>query len=413
MQTCVSGSTVKGFKITWTDGTSQSIGVLTNGGNCGSYTSSSLFFDTVDGEIITSIQMQGNSGVLCNFAIKTSQGQSVNLGNPSCGGNNAATTDVASGIVGGFFGYASSSTVYQLGLIMLQSISSVAQSTNSFTSYPNSPQNQLIGNQPIDATGSNIEATGVLSYTQSTGYSSTVTKASTATLASTTTVAASYSYAATTPVTTTNVDASASEQFQFTKSSATVKSTTADTTSTFTATYNLCCPPGYYCTWNVYQGQGVISSTNPAQTSLANTVTFKTSTTASYNTTSPWYGSSSDPSITLVLTTSPPPANGSQIDNVSNYCNSAKRRRSLQGYSPNGKFKAVDLNFSAVYKNPKPNQLRYVESRLAKMGVTKKNLYSHNTYLWKLKPTSIIPKGKKLKYRVKEKGFIQKIKGKA
>jgi len=412
MQTCVSGQQVKGFTIKWTDGTTQSVGVLANGGNCGGDSSPSIFFDIEDGEVITSIQMQGNSGVLCNFAIVTTA-QSVNLGNPSCGGNNAATTEVASGIVGGFFGYASSSTVYQLGLIMLQDIADVAQSTNSFISFPNSPQNALIGSQFIDASQSSIEATGELSYTYETGYSSTVSTTITNTVSSTTSISASISYAATTPVESTGGSISASQQWEFTQSTETTNSETTDTTSSVTASYDLCCPPGSSCNWYVYQGQGEIKSTNPAQTSLATKVTFKTGTTVSYNSISPWYGSSSNSSVALVLTVDPPPASGSEIDNVSDYCNSDKRRRSLQAFSPKGKFKAVDLSFSAVYKNPKANQLRWVERRLAKLGVTKKNLYVHNPYLWRKSPKAIIPKGKKLKYRVKETGFIQGIKVKA
>ncbi len=399
-----------GFQITWTDGTVQSVGVFSNGGGC-SHTTENLIFNVEDGEIITSIQMQGNSGVLCNFAIKTTY-QSVNLGDTSCGGNNDATTDVGSGIIGGFFGYASTSTIYQLGLIMLQDITGVSQSTASFNSFPSTPSNTNIGSQYVDATGSSDQGTGILTYQQQTGYSSTVTKASTTTLSSTTTVFGSYSYAETTPVQSSSVTVGANETFQFTQSTSVSSSQTTDTTSTFTASYNLCCPPQYYCTWSVYQGQGEISSTDPAQTTLGSTVTFKTGSTTSYNTSSPWYGSSSSSQITLVLTTDPPPANGSSIDDVTNYCNTGKRRRSLNA-SSSGKYKAIDLDFGAVYKNPKANQLRYVESRLAKIGVNKKNLYTHNPYLWKLKPTSIIPKGKKLKYRVKQKGFMMKFKGKA
>ena len=408
LQSCVSGSTVTGFEITWTDGTVQGVGVLANNGKCTASTKT-LFFNVEGGEVITSIQMQGNSGVLCNFNIITTA-QTVNLGNPSCGGNNDATTSVASGIVGGFFGYASSSTVYQLGLLMLQDISNVDQSTVSFNSYPSSPQNTQIGGQSINVTGSQTEGTGILTYTQQSGYSSTYAKTQTATFGASVGISASYSYAETTPIVSSSASVTANMSYSYTQSLTTSSSSTTDTVTTIQAQYNLCCPPGYYCVWQIYQGQGSISSTNPAQTTLATSVQFKTGTTTNYNSSSAWSGASSSPTLNLVLTTQPPPDDGSTIDGVSDYCNSSRRRQMLGSdtvVSRSGKFVAQDLNFPAVYKNPKPNKLKYIESRLSKLGISRKNLYSHNPWMSKLKPDSTVPKGKVFKYRVQEKGFIQ------
>jgi hypothetical protein len=168
IQSCVSGSSINGLLFTWTDGSSNSVGNM----NCGG--KQIIQFDVENGETISSLQLQGNSGVLCNFIIKTSESQNVQLGDSSCGGNNGASTDMASGILGGVFGYANpSGPVYQLGLLMLQTISEVTQNTASFVSpFPNTPVNTYTGGIVVEAWSSTDGMNDQLVYTQQSGYNS-------------------------------------------------------------------------------------------------------------------------------------------------------------------------------------------------------------------------------------------------
>jgi len=147
-----------GLHIVWSDYSEETIGSMTAGGCT---RSGYLQFDS--GEFTGSLREQGDGGNLCKLTIaKTRTGADLGdyfeLGIPGeCGGDQKGSTyasgELESGIIIGFFGYASSSgKIYQLGVVMLQKIVAVSTGTDGINYGSEVPMNQQIYTRTLDAT---------------------------------------------------------------------------------------------------------------------------------------------------------------------------------------------------------------------------------------------------------------------
>ena len=403
IQSCVRKGQIKGLTFTWTDATSTSLGNMA----CGS-DQRFVQFDVTSGERISKLQQQGDGGVLCKLYLETTIGsgvrQAVHLGATNCDGDNGPTTDVASGILAGAFGYQQPGTVvYQLGLLMLQNIATVTEDTSQFIDYPTAPpKNNYKGGLSLDASYSTVGQTGELTYTQESGYNSAYSETSTSSTFFGVSVGVKLSYAQTTPVSETGTEINIDSAYEYTKSTETTSSSQTYTATSTSFKLNVCCPPGVACTWSTYQGLGEITPADPATAQIATTVKFTTGKTVSYKSSTPWTGKSSYPTVYLVLQTNPPPATGTQVNDVADYCTAGAGRRLSAS-----KVKAQEYEFAAIYNVPKTTKVATILDNLSKVGVTKKNVYAHNPFLWKVGVNGTVPAGKKLKYKFKSVAFVK------
>lgn len=392
---------ISGMKFSWTDGTSKTIGSFTCVENPSGGYHRILQFDVSRGEKILKLLQHGKEGKLCRLFIRTNLGQEVDFGSNSCDGSNKITADVQSGILAGAFGYADG-RIHQLGLLMLQNISSVTQETSKLFDYPNTPIQTVTGGATLDASNSKNGQTGKLTYRQETGYNSQYSASATNNLLFGVDEKLTLKFAETTPAGSDEIGLEINTKFEYSMSTTTSSSYSVTQSSTKEIALDICCGPGVSCTWTTYQGQGNIVATDPAQSELATHVTFKTGSSVTYKSSTSWSGRSSDSHVYLVLQTNPPPKNGTQTFDVANYCNAGVGRRLSAS-----KVTANEYKFKAVYNVPKATKLSKIVERMGKRGVTRENLVFNNPFLSKVGMNGIVPRGKKLKYTFKDVAFVQ------
>ncbi|KAI8103656.1 hypothetical protein M9435_004990 [Picochlorum sp. BPE23] len=160
IQTRVDGKRVRSIRFTDNYGRQYNLGGNFDDSSLGE--AKGVTLKLASQERIVYLLEQGDDDRLCRFylELQTFQGtqggekRSVELGGQKCGGDQSGTSDVASGLIGGFFGKISSPSgdppvITQLGLLFLQDIQYIVRDTNDITGYQSDPSLSLISGYTI------------------------------------------------------------------------------------------------------------------------------------------------------------------------------------------------------------------------------------------------------------------------
>jgi hypothetical protein len=330
IQTRVDGKRVRSILFTDNYGKKYNIGgdYATTEGEAKTYS-----LALANDERISYLCQQGDEDTLCRFYIQTVDKygyiRQVELGGQKCGGNNGGTYDVASGLIGGFFGRAEGdpTRVKQLGILFLRKISSINFISTNITNYPSDPYASVVKGTPytIDNRDSGLVVREPFTRATSQGYSYSYSYSKSMELLAGVAVSASYKHSTVTQTSESEVGGELSFEYGLSTETSTEKSMDMVTESSFSKEF--CCPPYTYCSWTWYQGTGVIFDSDPADGNMETVVTFDTGYSWTLYDVSAYSGVSYDDSVTQVAVTDPVAEEGEDPFAI---CNEPQGRKLLQ-----------------------------------------------------------------------------------
>jgi len=330
IQTRVDGKRVRSILFTDSYGKKYNIG--------GDYASTdgdakTFSFALANDERIRYLKQQGDEDKLCRIYIETidryNNVRQAELGGQSCGGDQGGTTDVASGLIGGFFGRTEGdpTRVRQLGILFLHKIASIKLVTTNITNYPSEPYASVVQGTPysIDNRDSGLVIREPFERSTSQGYSYSYAYSKSSEVLAGVAVSASYKHSTVTKTSESEVGGELSFQYGLSIEASTEK--TADTVTESSFSKEFCCPPYTFCSWTWYQGTGVIPESDPADGSMETVVTFDTGYSWTLYDVSAYSGLSYDDSVTQVAVTDPVAEEGEDPFAI---CNESQGRKILR-----------------------------------------------------------------------------------
>jgi len=325
-------------------------------------------------ERIVYLLEQGDDNKLCRFylELQTFQGaeggekRSVELGGQQCGGDQSGTSDVASGLIGGFFGKANGDppVITQLGLLFLQDIQSIIRDTSDITGYPSDPSLSYISGYSIYNRGSGNVAIEDAKMRREEGKSYAYSYTQSLDVWAGVAVSASYKWSTVTETSESEIGGELTFEYGLSTETATQK--TEDTLTSVEVSKRFCCPPYYDCTWGWYQGRGIIVDQVPADASITTTVNFKTGGSWTFGDSGDYFGTSVDENTIQISETSPEVPEGEDPFAICN--DSATGRKLLQGDNQGAKNFTVNL-ITRIHKPIhilSPEEKEYFEKKVEK-----------------------------------------------
>ena len=418
IQTRVDGVRVRSIRFTDNYGKQYDIGGNFDDASLGE--AKGVTLKLASQERIVYLLQQGDDDKLCRFylELQTFQGteggekRSVELGGPKkkCDGDQNGTSDVASGLIGGWFGKVGDQVITQLGLLFLQDIQSIVRDTNDITGYQSDPSLSLISGYTIYNRDSGNVAVETTTMTKEEGKSYSYSYSQSWEVLAGVAVAASYKWSTVTE--TSESEISGEITFEYGLSTATSAEKTQDSLKSLEATKTFCCPPYYDCSWGWYQGKGTILDSNPVDASITTTVTFKTGGAWTFEDSGNYFGTSVDDNPYQIGETSPEVPEGEDPFAICN--ESVAGRKLLQDDS--NRARNFTLNLITPLDQPiellSKEEKEYFEKKLEKRLRTTFNVQGDIDLEALLEPFfkySTIPEGTVVKSVYKGYGVVSKL----